>query len=122
MTIYVVKQGDTVYSLSRTYGVSSERIISANGLPPSGALVIGQALVIPSKEFAYRVGPGESLWSIGRKFNVSPDNIARFNNITNPQSISPGMVLRIPETSKTMATSNQMHLYSLQIHKEKIQP
>lgn len=100
LTIYVVKRGDTVYSLSQAYGVSPERIINANGLPASGALVVGQALVIPSKEFAYRVKPGETLWSIGRKFNVSPENIARFNNITNPESISPGMVLRIPETSK----------------------
>lgn len=46
MLIYTVKAGDTLYQLSRTYGVSIETIVRDNQLEYPDRLVIGQALVI----------------------------------------------------------------------------
>ncbi|MHA1559295.1 MAG: LysM peptidoglycan-binding domain-containing protein, partial [Alphaproteobacteria bacterium] len=40
--------GDTLYSLSRTYGVSVAAIAAANGLTQTSTLNIGQRLVIPA--------------------------------------------------------------------------
>ena len=100
MTIYVVKSGDTLYSISTRFGVNTQRIIEANGLQSIPYLVIGQALVIPSTEQAYRVKQGDSLWSISVKFNVPVARIAALNGITDPNMITPGMVLRIPELAK----------------------
>jgi len=100
LTIYVVQSGDTLYEISRRFGVSAARIAEVNGLQDLPFLVIGQALVIPTLETAYRVMPGDSLWSISRKFNVSVQAIAALNGIANPAAISPGMVLRIPEKAK----------------------
>lgn len=100
MTIHVVTSGESIWSIARDYGVSPDRIIADNGLEGLPNLVIGQALVIPSTEFPYRVKPGESLWSIARKFGVSVDSIVSLNQITNPQAVYPGLVLRIPENAK----------------------
>ena len=100
LVIHVVQPGDTLWALSNRYGVSTQRITAVNGLQDIPYLVVGQALVIPSTETAYRVRPGDTLWSISRRFNVPVSRIAEFNGITNPNVITPGMVLRIPELAK----------------------
>ncbi len=104
MTIYVVKAGDSLYSISNTFGVSTQSIVEANDLDEIPYLVVGQALVIPTTEQAYIVMPGDSLWSISRKFGVSVESIVRLNNITSPGQIYPGMGLRIPQQSKNYGT------------------
>lgn len=100
MVIYVVQPGDSVWAISRKFGVSMESITNANGLQEIPGIVIGQALVIPTKERTYVVQPGDSIWSIAQKFNVSVFSIISLNSISPPYFIYPGMVLRIPEKSK----------------------
>lgn len=100
MRIYVVKPGDTVWTIARTYGVSPQDIVNANKLQGSAKLVVGQTLVIPTRERAYRVMPGDTIWSIARKFEVSVDSIASLNGIPSPYLIYPGTVIRIPEKAK----------------------
>lgn len=100
LKIYVVRPGDSIWSISRAFGVSTKSIMDANGLNDKSKLVIGQTLVIPSREVPYRVQPGDTIWSIARKFGVSVESIAELNGISSPYTISPGTVLRIPEKSK----------------------
>ncbi len=50
MDIYVVKVGDTVDTIAGAYLVSPEEIIHVNQMIPPFSLVIGQALLIPTKE------------------------------------------------------------------------
>ncbi len=104
MRIHVVQPGDTVWELSRRYGVSMDRITQVNQLNDIPGLVIGQALVIPSEERPYRVQPGDSLWSIAQRYGVSVGSIAALNNLTPPFALSPGQVLRIPELAKNYGT------------------
>ena len=99
MTIYVIRPGDTLWAISGRFGVSIDRISAANGLQEIPYLVVGQALVIPTTEIAYRVQPGDSLWSIARKYRVSVESIATLNGISDPARIFPGMILRIPQLS-----------------------
>ena len=96
----MVRPGDSVWSIARNFGVTPESIIDANKLGSSPELVIGQTLVIPSRERAYRVQVGDTIWSISRKFGVSPESIATLNDIQSPYIIYPGLVIRIPEKSK----------------------
>lgn len=48
--IYVVKPGDTLYSLSRQYGKSVLELARLNQIPDPNILVQGQALLIPEGE------------------------------------------------------------------------
>ncbi|MDN4608481.1 glycosyl hydrolase family 18 protein [Sporosarcina highlanderae] len=48
MQIHVVKQGNSVWGISHQYGVTMDQIIEANQLENPNALVVGQALVIPT--------------------------------------------------------------------------
>lgn len=105
LRIYVVKPGDSIWSIARNAGITPQSIMDANDINESTKLVVGQTLIIPSRERAYRVLPGDSLWSIARKFGVSVESIVRLNGITNPYSIYPGLVIRIPEKAKNYGTA-----------------
>ncbi len=98
--IHVVQPGDSLWKISRRYGVSTQEISDINELDQFPYLVVGQALVIPTREFSYTVRPGDTLWSISRRFNISINNIAAANSITNQNVLTPGQVLRIPSRSK----------------------
>lgn len=44
---HIIEKGDTLYSLSRKYGVSVDQICSSNSITKDTAIKIGQKLVIP---------------------------------------------------------------------------
>lgn len=100
MLIYVVKSGDSIWSIAQKYGVDYNSIIEANGLQNRKNLVVGEALVIPTGERSYRVKPGDSIWSIANKFNVPVESILALNNISNTQMLAPGMIIKIPDIAK----------------------
>lgn len=49
MSIYTVSRGDTLYGIARKFGVSVKDIIDINQLVNTNRLMIGQALIIPTK-------------------------------------------------------------------------
>ncbi len=100
MVIYVVKQGDSIYTIARNYGVSPAEIIQANGLTNPDRLVIGQALAIPIPD-TYTVKSGESLFSIAQKFGITLTALQRANpQITNTARLAVGQVINIPPQPK----------------------
>ena len=47
MRIFVVKRGDTLYSIAKKFGVTTERLSYINALSHPNRLTVGQTLVIP---------------------------------------------------------------------------
>lgn len=97
---YVVQKGDSLYSISRMYGISVDDIKNANNLT-SNILTIGQVLTIPTDEVSsntsnlYVVQKGDSLWSIANRFGVSINQIRMMNNL-NSDILNIGQTLIIP--------------------------
>jgi len=97
MRIHVVRPGESIYSISRLYGVPSEKIINDNELATPERLVPGQALVIIEGTRQYTVNPGDSVFRIARRYDVSVAEILEANpDITNPALLQPGQVINIP--------------------------
>lgn len=96
MQTYIVQTGDTLYGISKQFGISIADIVAENNLS-STILRVGQVLKIPSIETTtlYIVKEGDTLYSISRKFNVSVDDIIRINNL-NSNLIALGKELFIP--------------------------
>ena len=96
---YTVKSGDSLWSISRKFGITVDELKNANNLS-SNLLSVGQNLIIPSKEKSgneYIVKKGDTLYSIAKKYNTSVDNLKSINNIIT-DSLSIGQVLKLPTT------------------------
>ena len=71
MTIHVVRAGETVGSIAESYGVDPARLAADNAVPPSGALAVGQTLVIRFPRQIHAVRRGETLASIAEDHNTT---------------------------------------------------
>lgn len=114
---YIVKAGDTLYTIARRYGISVDELKNYNNLT-SNNLSIGQRLNIPSSEendneTLYVVKAGDSLYSIASKYDTTVSDIMKLNNLkTNLLNI--GMVLKIPTSSSiTYIVKSGDNLYSI---------
>ncbi len=96
MIIYVVKPGDSIYKISREYGVPINTIIAANGLPNANNLVVGQAIVIPGNFFNHTVKRGESMYSIAQYYGIPLRALLDSNSGINPNRLQPGQTIVIP--------------------------
>lgn len=90
-----VVKGDTLYSISRSYGVPIKELINANHLSAPYTLYVGQKLRLPSKHY-HIVRRGESLYSISRMHNVDITSLSKVNNLQTPYSLSVGQKLLLP--------------------------
>ena len=99
MQSYVVQMGDTLYGISKQFGVSVEDIKLANGLV-NNTIIVGSVLQIPTIETTslYVVKSGDTLYSIARKYNVSVLELKNINNLTS-DNLAIGQQLRIPINS-----------------------
>lgn len=109
MDIYVVRQGDTLFTISRSFGVSMARLIADNGLADPSRLVVGQALVIRTPRRVYTVRPGDTLSAVSRRTGVSVRQLRRNNpTLEGGSSIWPGqtLVLAYEDAPDTPLTVN----------------
>jgi membrane-bound lytic murein transglycosylase D len=114
--VHTVKSGDTLWSVSRKYGVTIPALAEANGLSNSAGLVIGARLDIPgsgasgkrsasaeSGRMTYKVKRGDTLSEIADKFNVSVRELMTWNRLRQSSSLRTGqrLVLYIDPSRQT---------------------
>ncbi len=101
---YTVKSGDTLYGISRMFGLTVDELKNLNNLT-SNALSIGQVLKIsgytePSSTTTYTVKSGDSLYKIANQYNTTVDELKRLNNLSS-NLLSIGQKLILPSTNST---------------------
>ena len=113
MRIHIVKEGDTLYFLSKKYNVSLEKIISANPeIANPNQLTIGMKVKIPSAPVTthpggsilhqHKVVQGDSLWKLSKAWGVSlQDMIASNPQLKNPNALIVGETVFIPSGSSS---------------------
>ena len=108
---YIVRKGDTLYSISRMFNMSVNELKRLNNLTNDN-LSIGQVLLINSdnnssdnnlNDSLYTVVLGDNLYSIANKYGVSVVDIINLNNLTSTVLI-PGQVLMISGSIPTYTT------------------
>ena len=109
---HIVRPGQSLWEISRTYGVSTRALARWNGMAPIDTLRVGQKLVIWSKSAAptavaaqqvaprnslqtlrYTVRKGDSLYLIASKFNIQVSDIKRWNRVG--KYLQPGQKLKL---------------------------
>jgi LysM repeat protein len=100
---HTVGRGESLWTISRLYGVSEAEIRQANSLR-SDRILVGQELSIPAGASfdagpgatgQHRVARGESLWAIAQRHGVTVDELRRLNGIGTSR-IYAGQVLTVP--------------------------
>lgn len=107
-----VRRGDSLWRISRRYGVSVRQLSSWNRIAPGDTLRPGQRLVLWTRSDAsrpisldgpsgrmqsvhYTVRRGDSLYRIAERFNVTVAAVCRWNGIDRNTYLQPGQRLRL---------------------------
>jgi murein DD-endopeptidase MepM/ murein hydrolase activator NlpD len=116
--IHVMKRGETIYGLSREYGVDIEEILFLNGIEDARKVQSGQHIrirVVSAKAppinddpnappvKLYRVQKGETLFGLSQKFRVSLQELSLVNNLPENYVLKAGDTLKIPVEPENMA-------------------
>ena len=134
---HTVQRGETLFRISKTYGVDLDALIRANGI--ADATKIHSGLVLRVRDLAsfvppqqatadspspspapqptgnrekYVVRPGEFLSQIGAKFGMSWLAIAEVNRLSNPDALKVGTVLLIPTAEEAAKYGPILPAYS----------
>lgn len=109
---YRVRRGDSLWSISRRFGVSLEHLMDLNNVNSGDILQIRQVLRLRARDGErkvalsrsvsgggtsfYRVRKGDNIWNISRRFGTDINVILRANRLERGQTIYPGEQLIIP--------------------------
>ncbi len=99
--IHIVRAGQTLYSISRMYGVDIWTLARLNGITNLNHIYVGQRLRLPTTtpvlpSGLYVVRAGDTLYSIARRYGVTVWAIAQANGIYDLGRIYVGQRLVIP--------------------------
>nr|WP_268238282.1 glycosyl hydrolase family 18 protein [Psychrobacillus lasiicapitis] len=97
--MYVVKTGDSLFSIANKYQVLMDSIRAINDLTTE-SLVVGQDLLIPTN--IYIVQPGDSLYTISRMSFISMEKIRLYNGL-HSDVLMIGTKLYLPPRTKYSA-------------------
>lgn len=94
--VYIVQNGDTLYSIANKYGTTVDELKKINNLS-TNLLQIGQKLKVSSHDNNYYiVKKGDSLWKIANQYNTTVDRLKSLNNLTTT-ILQVGQKLKIPK-------------------------
>ncbi len=111
--VHIVRSGQSLWSISRSYGVTTQALAKWNGIAPIDTLSIGQKLVVWTKgklaqnisainqtrpsnalhALRYTVRKGDSLYLIANRFNIRVADIKRWNRVG--KYLQPGQKLKL---------------------------
>ncbi len=111
--VHTVKQGQTLYSISRAYGVTEQDIASSNPKVLLEVIKPGQALKIPETSaladlsesyfglteddfILHTVEPQQTLYYLSRKYDVQEETIIKYNPGCD-EILQVGQIIKIPK-------------------------
>ena len=115
---YTVKAGDTLYSISRRFGMSLSQLVSANGISTSSIIQPGETLRVVGGEATssvvrtnttvtsgghYTVQAGDTLYSIARRNGMNLSSLLSLNGLSQSSTIYPGQRLTLSQFEGTSA-------------------
>lgn len=97
ISIYVVRQGDTLGEIAKMFDVSVNTIIWANNLRGTNDFHVGDVLtILPISGVKRTVARGDTLKSIAKKYSADADEIAQFNGLDSSVPLVVGATIIIP--------------------------
>ena len=112
VSIYVIREGDTLSSIAKLFGVSVNTILWANsdaGVSRSQGLKVGQTLVIlPVSGINYVVRKGDTIKKIVSKYKADLGEVLEYNDLTIASDLSVGQTIVIPDVELQVSIPTKM--------------
>ncbi len=78
--LYEIKDGDSLYKISKQYNVNTKLLAELNGLELDDYIYSGQMLLIPKKDVSYYITKeGDTLNGVSRLFGVKEEELIKQN-------------------------------------------
>jgi murein DD-endopeptidase MepM/ murein hydrolase activator NlpD len=107
ISIYVVREGDTLSRIAKLFDVSVNTIMWANDISRSESLSVGQTLtILPVTGIKYVVKKGDTLASIARRYGGNADEIASFNGTDDALKVGDEIIIPDGEVSTPASSSS----------------
>ncbi len=132
---YIVRKGDTMYSIARVYGVSVATLMADNSNIDPAHLAVGQTLLIrrseigtvteqdnrnqieehksvmnsvANQQYSYHVvHSGEDATAIAKKFNTTVETLLSMNGFDSEQRVREGLIIKVPKPQASELTPEQ---------------
>ncbi len=97
ISIYVVREGDTLGAIAKMFGVTTNTIAWANDIS-RGVIKPGQTLIIlPISGVKHTVIKGDTIQSIAKKYKADVTETAQYNHLTEKAKLAVGDVILVPD-------------------------
>lgn len=143
---YTVSAGETLYSVSRQFGISIDTVLEDNPDVDPSQLSVGTRLYIrksavgtlqsadvheewmnyrdnmnavaPEGYFYYMVQSGDTLYSLSRRYGITEQELLSLNEL--PEGLKAGGLLMLPLPEGQKASDEAVHEYDAESQKEEI--
>ncbi|MCL1813388.1 MAG: LysM peptidoglycan-binding domain-containing protein [Treponema sp.] len=118
-TIHVMRPGDTIYSIAKSYGLSADEVLKYNKISDPAKVQAGTKIRIPGVQgspahsstqssspaktepsrqdyIEYRVEKNDTLYSLARRYGISVSELLEINGFTSNYVIKAGEKIRVP--------------------------
>ena len=103
VSVYVVREGDSLSQIAAMFDVSVNTIIWANDIGKGDVIREGQTLIIlPVSGLEHTVKKGETLNGIAKKYKADVKDIMAFNDISDASGLKIGDTIIIPGGKKSV--------------------
>ena len=103
--MYIVSEGDTLWSIARTYNLEVSDLAKMNSISENSFLQLGQQLTIGNKNIhrnieskkrtiLYSIKQGDNLYKISELFDVTIESIKEINDFDD-DALMPGQIIKI---------------------------
>lgn len=116
ISLYVVREGDTLSQIAEMFDVSINTILWANEISDGSGISPGDTLVIlPVSGVQHTVKKGETLLDIVKKYDADIEEVRNFNSISEETVLSVGDTLTIPNGEMHSKEETRQHSHSSQV-------
>ena len=112
-TKITAQKGDTLFKLSKKYGISLKELMHKNSFTDASKILEGEVIIIPHENLnsnnnpTYKVLEGDTLYKIARKFNIKENDIVSLNNLSNSSYIRANQIILLPKGTIYQEEMNQ---------------
>jgi len=104
---YTAQKGDTISTVARKFGISTETIKWSNDMSDDDLAIGDELKILPVSGISHKVSNGDTIYTIAKKYDTEAQKIADFpfNDFANPENFAlvEGQMLVVPDGIKPSA-------------------